>query len=153
MALDGWFPSWFEASYFPPVWFAPGDETQVPVEELRLEYHGGGPTRPGRGQFADASDSDLERLVRDKWEAIEAANAKDATPDVAPATPKVAAAQIPLDNEQPAAPVPEPMGQATRSLLAKRSMDAETARLAAQAKAISQKRSNDAAMLLILAEL
>jgi hypothetical protein len=33
-------PAYFRSQYFPPVWFAPGDETAVPPEELKPQ--GGG---------------------------------------------------------------------------------------------------------------
>lgn len=36
MAADGWFYSpWFVSGYFPPVWFAPADETHIEPEKKR----------------------------------------------------------------------------------------------------------------------
>jgi hypothetical protein len=36
MAADsGWFYLWTESEYFPPVWFAPGDESHLTPAELR----------------------------------------------------------------------------------------------------------------------
>jgi hypothetical protein len=49
MAASYWQPDWFLTGWFPPVWFAPADESGVPEGELRTEYGGGGP---------DASDDD-----------------------------------------------------------------------------------------------
>lgn len=44
MALDrGWFGAWYQDGYFPPVWFAPADESAVPPEELKPT--GGGKAR------------------------------------------------------------------------------------------------------------
>lgn len=85
MALNpGWFSSWYADSYFPSVWFAPADESEVPEEELRQDYRGGtGRMLPARDPFRDASDSDIERLVREKWETIEAAQAQDKKQDQA----------------------------------------------------------------------
>ncbi len=40
----GWFYQWFADSWFPPVWFAPSDEEDVPVEERRGV--GGTPDKP-----------------------------------------------------------------------------------------------------------
>lgn len=37
-------PGYFTGQYFPPVWFAPGDESAVPEEELRPQG-GGTPIR------------------------------------------------------------------------------------------------------------
>ena len=72
MAANGWFPSWFQAAYFPPVWFAPGDESQVSEEELRQDYYGGSArTPPSRDPFRNATEADIVRLVEAKWEAIE----------------------------------------------------------------------------------
>ena len=33
MAADGFFPQWFQAAYFPSVWFAPGDDEHLTPEE------------------------------------------------------------------------------------------------------------------------
>lgn len=36
MAADGWFYSpWFVSGYFPPVWFAPADETHIDPKKKR----------------------------------------------------------------------------------------------------------------------
>jgi hypothetical protein len=79
-ANEGWYSQWFANGWFPSVWFAPGDESGVPVEELRLEYRGGtGRMLPARDPFSDA---DLEQIVRDKWEAIERATDKESLPVV-----------------------------------------------------------------------
>lgn len=52
----------------------------MPEDELRPEYLGGGLRRQRRAgrvnarrQFDDATNQDIERLVREKWEAIDAA--------------------------------------------------------------------------------
>ena len=44
MAANYWHRDWFESGYFPEVWFAPADETDVPDGELR----GGGYVAPVR---------------------------------------------------------------------------------------------------------
>jgi len=79
----------FDRRSFHPISWAPADESQVPEEELRQEYRGGGLRRQRRGrlhrqsqvearrQFQDATDQDIERLVREKWEAIERAQRDD----------------------------------------------------------------------------
>lgn len=38
MALDGWYSHWYAGGYFPAVWFAPGDESGVPPEELQPNF-------------------------------------------------------------------------------------------------------------------
>jgi len=42
---QGWFYQWFADGWFPPVWFAPADESAVPPEELRPS---GGQVAPRR---------------------------------------------------------------------------------------------------------
>jgi hypothetical protein len=42
MVPSYWQHDWFLTGWFPPVWFAPADESGVPEEELRPEYYGGG---------------------------------------------------------------------------------------------------------------
>lgn len=76
MATEGWFPTWFSASYFPPVWFAPADESHLTDDELRPEYRGSGKASGSRVP-SKPSDDDLIRQVIDKWEVIEAARALD----------------------------------------------------------------------------
>ena len=74
-ANEGWYSAWFAGGWFPSVWFAPGDESHLAPEEIRPEYRGGsGRTLPARDPFFDATDADIERLVREKWEAIERAS-------------------------------------------------------------------------------
>lgn len=76
MATDGWFQNWFQAAYFPPVWFAPADESHLTDDELRPEYRGSGKASGSRVP-SKPSDDDLIRQVIDKWEVIEAARALD----------------------------------------------------------------------------
>lgn len=38
MALDGWYSHWYAGGYFPAVWFAPGDESGVPPDELQPNF-------------------------------------------------------------------------------------------------------------------
>ena len=45
---QGWYPLWFADNWIPPVWFAPGDESSVPPEELRPQ--GGGKAVPKKSQ-------------------------------------------------------------------------------------------------------
>lgn len=154
MALDGWFPSWFEAAYFPSVWFAPGDESQIPDEELREEYQGHGRRRQGRVRTPTRtprqdSDADIRRLVEAKWEAIDAANARDAARKAAATKPEA----VQLANEPQATASVAPAIQPATMAVETKAMAADAARLAAQAKADAQKRSNDAALMMILAEL
>lgn len=61
-------------AYFPAVWFVE-DESTV-QDELRPEYRGNGNVLPYRWNDP-FSDADIERLVREKWEAIEAAQERD----------------------------------------------------------------------------
>lgn len=95
----------FDARSFRPISWAPADESAVPEDELRPEYRGSGSTTPTR--FARYSlslpdgDDDLIRRVREKWEAIEAAKARDAAaPKVAVAAPNVAAVEADSANER-----------------------------------------------------
>lgn len=37
-ANAGWFDAWFANGWFPAVWFAPGDESGVPPEELQQGF-------------------------------------------------------------------------------------------------------------------
>lgn len=41
MATNGWFGAWYQDGYFPPVWFAPVDESGVPPDELKPTGSGG----------------------------------------------------------------------------------------------------------------
>lgn len=74
MAAEGWYSTWFANGWFPSVWFAPGDESGIPEDELRQEYRGNGSGR--HGPWGDPF-ADLDRIVREKWEAIEQADARD----------------------------------------------------------------------------
>lgn len=38
MALEGWYSHWYAGGYFPAVWFAPGDESGVPPDELQPNF-------------------------------------------------------------------------------------------------------------------
>lgn len=90
----------------------------MPEDELRPEYLGGGLRRQRRAgrvnarrQFDDATDQDIERLVREKWEAIDAAR------KVAVAAPNAARAEAAADGpvssglpaNEGASPPAEPM--------------------------------------------
>ena len=68
---DGWFYDWFKNGWFPSVWFAPGDESGIPDDELRPEYHGGGLKRISERVPQAETEDDLIAKVIDKWETIE----------------------------------------------------------------------------------
>ena len=38
---EGWYSEWFANGWFPSVWFAPADESAVPVEQLSSGFQGG----------------------------------------------------------------------------------------------------------------
>ena len=69
----GWFYQWFADNWFPPVWFAPADESAVPPEELRP---GGGagmvrPRKPRRPAWVIPPKLiKPRRLQRDEDEAL-----------------------------------------------------------------------------------
>jgi hypothetical protein len=70
-ANTGWFYFHFESEYFSPVWFAPGDETGIPEEELRPEYYGGGAVR-ARGRKRLVQDDLSVSEVEAQWDLLHA---------------------------------------------------------------------------------
>lgn len=137
---------YFDGAYFAPVWFAPSDEAGVPEEELRHEYRGNGSRHsyPARDPFKDDA---LVAIVRDKWEAIERAQAEDAA--------KVA--ELAELAERKSAELAEPGPETLPSILAMHWPDLPmaTADDSAALKAIERRRreANDAAILMIMAEM
>jgi hypothetical protein len=67
----------FDPRSFSPISWAPADESHLTDDELREEYHGHGRVRRSRRGTLHRepryTNEDVERLVRDKWEAIERA--------------------------------------------------------------------------------
>lgn len=73
MALDiGWFYEWYEDKYFPPVWFAPADDSHIPEEELK----------PGAGGYGNQRREPVRKTPKptywvgnktlEQWEAEQA---------------------------------------------------------------------------------
>jgi hypothetical protein len=119
------------------------------VEERPHEYRGNGRRLPGlpADPWRDASEADIEALVRDKWEAIEKATVKDPLP--------VAAKAIEPSKPGPAADVPETnFGKmAAPSIIAEHWPDAAALEAQAAIERAAYQASEDEALLLILAEM
>lgn len=70
MATDqGWFGLWFSDRYYPPVWFAPGDDTHLTPDERQSEHVGGGfvappPAAPRRNQGKTRRDPKRDESLR-----------------------------------------------------------------------------------------
>jgi hypothetical protein len=161
-ANEGWYSQWFANGWFPSVWFAPGDESGVPVEELRQEYRGGtGRMLPARDPFADA---DLEQIVRDKWEAIERATDKDSLPvskdhfrdatkkiDATPAHGSEDATETDFGSiEAPAIGMPAPDSIIARHYGPIQAADTMTAALIERARIERRQREEEEALILML---
>lgn len=155
MALEsGWYSLWFADSYFPPVWFAPADESAVPQEELRPEFRYGGSGRFA-GQAARArkteSDAEILRHAQAKWEAIEAADARDAQQQiVSTPTQQDSPGSIPPKPEQSPVPQIRTSAHSDDAVALEIERMAMTEILARDAK---KRQRNAAALLLLVASM
>jgi hypothetical protein len=139
----------FDRRSFKPISWAPADESQVPEDELREEYHGHGKRRSRRGklhrqaeyraQFQDATDADIRALVDAKWDAI-----AKSSPPAEPVLDK--ALYKPAD--KPATTTVAAVEQAADHFRDATKMVAPDA-----AKQEAQRQANDEALVLALLEL
>lgn len=100
---QGWYYEWFANNWFPPVWFAPSDEEDVPLAERR-------PTGGGTDSHIPVNLHEAHRLTKERNEErnrIEAERAAEAQREAAEVLARIARAKEPEPIEPIVIPLPE----------------------------------------------
>ena len=104
MALEqGWYYEWFANNWFPPVWFAPSDEEDVPLEERR-------PTGGGTDSHVTVNLHEAHRLTKERNEErfrLEAERFAEIEREAAEVLARIARANEPEPTEPVVIPIQE----------------------------------------------
>lgn len=100
---QGWYYEWFANNWFPPVWFAPSDEEDVPLEERR-------PTGGGTDSHVPVNLHEAHQRTKERNEErnrLEAERLAEADREAAEVLARIAKANEPEPAEQIVIPLPE----------------------------------------------
>ena len=100
---QGWYYEWFANNWFPPVWFAPSDEEDVPLEERR-------PTGGGTDSHVPVNLHEAHRLTKERNEErkqMEAERAAAVEREASEVLARIARAKEPEPPEPIVIPLPE----------------------------------------------
>lgn len=100
---QGWYYEWFANNWFPPVWFAPSDEEDVPLAERR-------PTGGGTDSHVPVNLHEAHRLTKERNEErnrLEAERAAEAEREASEVLARIARANEPEPPEPVVIPIPE----------------------------------------------
>ena len=100
---QGWYYEWFANNWFPPVWFAPSDEEDVPLAERR-------PTGGGTDSHIPVNLHEAHRLTKERNEErnrLEAERDAEAQREAAEVLARIARAKEPAPLEPIVIPIPE----------------------------------------------
>ena len=104
MALEqGWYYEWFANNWFPPVWFAPSDEEDVPLEERR-------PTGGGTDSHVPVNLYEAHKLTKKRNEErdrLEAERLVEIERESSEVLARIARANDPEPLEPVVIPIPE----------------------------------------------
>ncbi len=104
MAIEqGWYYEWFANNWFPPVWFAPSDEEDVPLEERR-------PTGGGIDSHVPVNLHEAHKLTKERNEErfrLEAERLAEIEREASEVLARIAIANEPEPTEPVVIPIPE----------------------------------------------
>jgi hypothetical protein len=100
---QGWYYEWFANNWFPPVWFAPSDEEDVPLEERR-------PTGGGTDSHVPVNLHEAHKLTKERNEErfrLEAERLEEIEREASEVLARIARANEPEPLEPVVIPIPE----------------------------------------------
>ena len=100
---QGWYYEWFANNWFPPVWFAPSDEEDVPLEERR-------PTGGGTDSHVPVNLNEAHKLTKERNEErnrLEAERIAESEREADEVLARIARENDPEPSEPVVIPIPE----------------------------------------------
>lgn len=100
---QGWYYEWFANNWFPPVWFAPSDEEDVPLEERR-------PTGGGTDSHVPVNLYEAHKLTKERNEErnrLEAERIAESEREASEVLARIARENEPEPLEYVVIPIPE----------------------------------------------